>query len=251
MKITVITVCYNSGATISETFDSVLAQDYDNFEYLVIDGGSKDNTLQIIRKYEKLFKGKMIYISEKDNGLYDAMNKGLALAKGDVVGFLNADDKFANKNILTKIEDTLKEKKSDGVYGDLLFLDHKTMSKPVRRVIAGDFTQEIGWQPPFPTVYIKKDIYENIGTYNLKYKIASDYDLTIRLIKNNYKLSYINEVLVHMRVGGMSTRGLKGYIRNFKDSLQVLRDNDVKCPLLFNILRTVRIFWQMILAKLS
>lgn len=249
IKITLITVCFNSENTISETFDSVLIQDYGNYEYLIIDGGSKDRTLDIIKTYEKKFNGRMRFISEKDKGLYDAMNKGINLSSGNVIGFLNADDKFARKNILSEINSFFEKTKCDGVYGDLLFLDNRTMSIPLRKVIAGEYSNKPGWQPPFPTLYLKKEIYKTIGVYNLKYKIAADYDFTIRLIKSNYNLSYIKDYLVFMRTGGISTKGLKGYKENFNESLQVLKDNNIPFPLLFNISRTIRTFWQMFIAK--
>lgn len=247
--ITIITVCFNSEKTISSTFDSVLMQDYEDFEYIVIDGGSKDKTLSIIQKYEKLFNGKLRYISEKDEGIYDAMNKGIKMSKGDVIGFLYADDKFSKGDVLSKINSIFEEEDCDGVYGDLLFLDNRTMSIPSRKVIAGDYSKKPGWQPPFPTLYLKKEVYDAIGLYNQKYKIAADYDFTIRLTKEDFKLSYIKQFLVYMRTGGISTKGLKGYKENFEESLQVLRDNNVPFPLIYNISRIFRTFWQMFIAK--
>ncbi len=250
MKISLITICYNSIDTIKETFDSVLAQDFENYEYIVIDGLSTDGTLKEIKRYSKLFLGKMRYISQKDKGLYDAMNIGLEMAKGDIVGYLNADDKFATNKILAKIYQTFKENNCDISYGDLIFLDKNTMSKSVRKVLAGEATKFSGWHPPHPTLYIKKKVYEEIGNFNIKYKIAADYDFMLRLFKQNYNIFYIKETLIHMRAGGLSTRGFRGYYENFCESYLVLKDHKVKFPLFINLIRVINTLKQILWAKI-
>ncbi len=249
MKISLITVCYNSAKTIAETFESVLSQSYDNYEYIVVDGKSSDDTINIIVEYEKKFKGKMHYISEKDNGLYDAMNKGIKLATGEIIGILNSDDKFSGNAVLEKIAKEFKKTNCDALYSNLLFMDHEKMMFPVRKVIAGKVSKKLGWHPPHPTLYIKKSVYNEIGLFNLKYKKVSDYDLMLRLVRSNFGIVYINEFLIYMRAGGLSTNGLKGYINNFKESYQILKDNKIKFAFVINVHRSIKTICQMITAK--
>lgn len=249
MKITLITVCYNSEATIKETFESVLNQKYDNYEYIVVDGLSKDKTLKIIKEYEKKFKGKMRYLSEKDKGLYDAMNKGIRMAKGDIIGILNSDDILANDKVFKLISKEFNLEKYDAIYGDLLFLDEKTMTKPLRKINGGNYSKKLAWRPPHPTLYVKKEVYDEIGDFDLKYRISSDMDFMLRMIRKDYKFKYIKKVLVHMRSGGVSTQGLKGYYKSFKESYGVLKDNNYKFPFLLNVYKTFLIIIETICAK--
>lgn len=250
MKISIITVCYNSEKTIEETIKSVLEQTYTNYEYLIIDGKSKDNTLTIVKKYEKNFNGKLKIVSEKDKGLYDAMNKGIKLSTGDIIGIINSDDLLANKNVFKKIIDKFEKTNCDAVYSDLIFLDEKTMTIPIRNFIAHKYKKG-GWHPPHPTLYLKKGIYNKIGYFNLKYKIAADLDLMLRIINSNkYKFEYIKEYLVKMRAGGVSTNGLKGYLKNLKEADQVLKNNNIKFPYIKNILRIFKTMFQGVSAKI-
>lgn len=251
MKITIITVCYNSGKTIKDTIESVLAQNYKNFEYIIIDGKSKDNTVDIIKSYEPKFNGKMKWISEKDKGIYDAMNKGVKLASGDIIGLINADDILATPNAFQIIVDTFKNENCDGTYFNLRVLD-ENMKKVIRVFNPKKGNYKLGWYPPHPTLYLKKDVYDKIGLYSLDYKIAADYDLMIRVMKDSdIKLSYIKEVLVYMRGGGVSTNGINGYYKSFNESLQVLKENKIKFPVIVNLIRTVVIFNQSLKAKLK
>jgi len=249
MKISLITVCYNSEKTIEDTLKSVLEQSYQNFEYLIIDGKSSDKTVEIIQNYEKKFKGKLKWISEPDKGLYDAMNKGIKMSTGAVVGLLNADDIFANNMVLATIVDRFEKDNCDATYSDLIFMDAETMSVPKRFFKSNKGIYQLGWHPPHPTLYVKKDIYDKYGLYNIKYKVAADYDFMLRIMKNNIGLSYIREVLIYMRSGGKSTNGLKGYYKSFKESLLVLKNNHIKFGLFVNILRTVKILIQGLKAK--
>jgi glycosyltransferase involved in cell wall biosynthesis len=248
MKISLITVCYNSEGTIEETLKSVLNQTYGDYEYIIVDGKSSDGTLKILEKYKSLFGGKMRYHSEKDEGLYDAMNKGIKVATGDVIGFLNADDKLSDSNVFSIISEKFKEKSVDGVYSDLLFLDKETMRKPKRKFLARPFSRNLAWHPPFPTLYLRRKIYKDLGYYNQKYRIAADFDFMLRLLKKGYKLSYIKGYFVYMRVGGLSTGGIKGYWNNFWESYKVLVNNKVKYPFLCNLLRTFNTIIQMLMA---
>lgn len=246
MKITIITVCFNSGKTIEDTIKSVLKQTYNNYEYLIIDGGSSDNTLDIIKSYEDKFNGKLKYISEKDNGIFDAMNKGIKLSTGDIIGFINADDMLKDKDVFNKVINNIY----DGVYSDTLMMD-KEMYKPVRNFISGKNKKNGIFHPAHPSLYLKKKVYDEIGLYNINYKIAADLDLMLRVINNNYKLNYVKDYFVLMRVGGTSTNGLKGYYKNFKESYRVLKKNKIKFPLIKNIIRTFKTFNQGLSAKIN
>lgn len=250
MKITLITVTYNSEKTLEDTLKSVLSQDYDNYEHLIIDGLSKDGTIDIVKKYEKKYKGKLKYISEKDTGLYDAMNKGINMATGDIIGILNSDDILANNKVFSKIVNEFKKSDCDGVYSNLVFMDEETMTIPVRNFIAHKYSKKFGWHPPHPTLYLKKDVYDKIGNFNTNYRIAADLDFMMRLIKSDYKLEYIKEYLILMRAGGVSTNGLKGYLKNLKEANIVLKNNNIKFYHLINIMRIIKTFGQIFSAKL-
>lgn len=250
MKISLITVCYNSERTIEDTLKSVLEQEYKNYEYLIIDGASKDHTLDIIKKYESRFNGNLKIISEKDKGLYDAMNKGIKMAKGDIIGILNSDDVLASSHVFEKIVNTFENNDIDGLYSDLIFLDENLVN-PVRNFIAHKQSKKFGWHPPHPTLYLKRQIYDTIGCFDLNYRIAADYDFMLRLLHNDAKLFYIKDYLVKMRSGGVSTNGLNGYIENLKEANKVLRKNKIKFPILSNMIRIVKTFNQLVSAKIN
>lgn len=207
MKISLITVCYNAEKTIEETMRSVLSQTEKNYEYIIVDGKSRDNTLSIVKSYEKLFGNKLKWISEKDNGIYDAMNKGIKLATGDIIGILNADDILAHENVFHQVIENIKN--NDGVYSNLLMLD-QNMIKPYRLFKSKkNQNKKNGWHPPHPTLYLKKEIYKKYGNFNLNYKIAADLDFMLRIMNQKVKLKYVNDYFVFMRSGGESTAGLK------------------------------------------
>ena len=245
MKISMITVCYNSAKTIEDTLKSVLSQKYDNYEYIIIDGKSKDNTLDIIKKYEPKFKGKLKYISEKDNGLYDAMNKGIKMAEGDIIGIINSDDVIASSDVFNLVIDKIKETNADGVYSNLIIKD-ENLDKCVRLFKGGVGSYKRGWHPPHPTLYLKKDIYQKYGNFDTNYRIAADYDFMVRIMKRNIKLEYVDTYFTYMRAGGKSTDGLKGYYKSFKESYNVLKHNNIKFPLFINIGRTFKVLFQAI-----
>lgn len=247
MKISIITVCYNAEKTIRDTLESVLVQTYTNYEYLIIDGQSKDNTLSIIKEYGKKFNGKLKWISEKDKGLFDAMNKGIQMVNGDIIGIINSDDVLAHQNVFQKVVETIPN--YDGVYSNLLMLD-ENLEKPYRLFKSKKVSKKFGWHMPHPTLYLKKEVYQQYGNFNINFKISADLDFMLRLIKNNVNLKYINDYFVYMRAGGASTGGLKGYYENFKESYKVLKKNKVKLPFFTNVKRTIdNIFLQKIKAK--
>lgn len=228
MKISIITATYHSEKTIKQTIESVLGQTYSDYEHIFVDGLSKDHTIEIIQSYEKQYQGRCRYISQKDTGLYDAMNKGIQMATGDIIGILNSDDIYASKEVLQKIADTFEKESCDGTYGNLIFMDEQTMSIPQRiwKSEIGDVNK--GWHPAHPTLYLKKQVYDKVGLFNLQYRIAADYDFMIRMLQDKQiKLSYINADIVYMRTGGASTDGLKGYMKNLKEAHQVLKANHI------------------------
>jgi glycosyltransferase involved in cell wall biosynthesis len=207
-KISVVTAVYNNVATVKDTILSVASQDYPYVEHIIIDGASTDGTLDIIRQYA----GKKTMVrSESDQGMYDAMNKGLALASGDIVGFLNADDTYADPHVLTEIVDTIEGKNVDAAYGDLIYVDRLNASKVVRYWKSQAYQDglfEKGWMPAHPTFYAKRQIYEKYGGYDTAYRRQSDFELTLRFLAVHHVRSvYIPRVLVRMRSGGAS-RGL-------------------------------------------
>lgn len=250
MKISIITTTFNSEKTIEETLQSVLSQKYEEFEHIIVDGASKDKTMEIVKKYEDQYKGKMKYISESDKGIYDAMNKGIEMATGDIIGLLNSDDKYANDGVLNTIAQTIKEKECDGVHGNLLYMDEETMTKPQRKWITKSTNIKTGNVTAHPTLYLKREVYDKLGLYDLKYRVVSDYDFMVKLLTDkSIKLEHINEYLIHMRLGGASSAGLKGYLYNLKESYQILKDNKIKFAAIICVIRIIKTIWQMITAK--
>lgn len=250
IKISLITVCYNSEKTIKDTFESVLKQKYDNYEYLVIDGASKDSTVKIIKEYEKKFKGKMKWISEKDKGIYDAMNKGVKMASGDVIGLINSDDYLYSADVFSIISDNFDDN-VDGVYGNLFLEADDALGIPKRTIISKKGKYSLGWMPPHPTVYLRKEVYKKVGLYDIKFRIAADYDLLLRIYKEHIDLKYINEILVCMRPGGASTDGIKGQIEGAKDAYRVIKKNKLKFPLFVSLCKVFRGASRAFLSKIK
>jgi glycosyltransferase involved in cell wall biosynthesis len=206
MKVSIITITYNSAATVEDTIRSVVAQDYPDIEYLIIDGKSKDNTLAIAEKYKDHIAR---VVSEKDKGLYDALNKGIAHATGDVIGMLHSDDLYAHPQVISKVVEAFRNNPgSEGVYADLVFVNRNDTGKVMRtwesgQYREGDFLR--GWMPPHPTFFVRKECYEKFGGFNTDLKLSADYELMLRLIhKNKIRLAYLPEVIVKMRMGGVS-----------------------------------------------
>lgn len=216
MTITIITVSYNAEKSIRDTLQSVLNQSYKKIEYIIIDGASTDNTLEIITSY----KNKIAHIiSEPDKGLYDAMNKGIKLSTGDVIGFLNADDIFANNSIIQKIADTFTND-TDAIYSDLAYVNHE-LNKQQRLWIPGEYHHELwhlAWSPPHPTFYAKKDLYDRYGNFDLSHQVSADYELLFRFIyKEKINVKYLAETTVLMRTGGVSNSSWKNIIQGNRE----------------------------------
>lgn len=208
MKISIITVCYNAEDTIGDTIQSVLSQDYKDVEYIIVDGKSTDRTLEIIQSINNGIK----LISEKDQGMYDAMNKGINIASGDVIGILNADDIYKNSQVLTKVMDEFKANVSI-VYGDIEYVKYDDLSNVVRKWKAGVFRTgkfKWGWMPPHPGFFVKKSCYESFGLFNLNLSTSADYELMLRMLEvHHLSCNYIPKTITSMRVGGASNSSLK------------------------------------------
>jgi glycosyltransferase involved in cell wall biosynthesis len=224
-------VSYNSSTTIRNTIDSVLNQTYQNIEYVIVDGLSKDMTVDIIKEYEPSFNGRMNWISEPDNGLYDAMNKGIQMATGDVIGIINSDDLFCDKFAIEKVMQIFKENESlDSVYADLFYVAQEDTSKIVRRWITGNQKQfKYGWHPAHPTLYIKKEVYNKFGLFNLNYKLAADFEIMLRFLER-YRIStyYLPEAFVKMRLGGATNKSFKNIYNQNIECIKAFRLNELK-----------------------
>jgi len=227
LKISVITVTYNSAATLADTLNSVRQQDYPHVEHILVDGGSTDGTVDIIRSYPHVAK----WISEKDKGLYDAINKGIQMAEGDVVGILNSDDFFPANDIMSKIAGAFAANKVDAVFGDIAFVRPGRLDKIVRLYSSRKFTPRrfaYGYMPAHPSFYVSKRCYDAMGLYKFDYKIAADYELLMRFIyKHKIPYFYLPEILVYMRTGGVSNKNvLSRYVLN-KEIIKACKENGV------------------------
>ena len=231
MKISIITVSYNSKKTIKDTLDSVLSQSYQDIEYIIVDGFSKDATVDIIKEYEPSFNGRMKWVSEKDKGLYDAMNKGIQMATGDVIGIINSDDLFCDQHAIEKVMQIFEENKSlDSVYADLFYVAQDDTSKIVRRWITGRQKQfKYGWHPAHPTLYIKKEVYNKYGLFNLDFKLAADFEIMLRFLeKYEISTSYIQEAFVKMRLGGETNKSSKNIYNQNVECIKAFHLNGLK-----------------------
>lgn len=246
MKISIITACYNNENTIEETIKSIASQNFKNVEFIIIDGKSTDNTLQIVKNNKKYIS---LCISEKDNGIYDALNKGIKLASGEIIGLLHADDCFANKNVLYKVNRAFEENNCDVLYGNLEYVKRDKPDKTFRFWRAGAFKNRklyFGWMPPHPTLFCRKEIFERYGMYNIEFKIAADYDFMLRLLKErNLKVCYLDNTLVKMKTGGESNKSIKNIIKKSIEDYKVIKANKIGgilTILLKNIRKTGQLF---------
>lgn len=231
MKITIITASYNSSKTIEDTLKSVLAQSFKDYEYLIIDGGSHDNTIDIVKEYETKFEGRLRWISEKDRGIYDAMNKGIKIATGDVIGILNSDDYYTNEDVLQTIANYFTKHSTDAIYGDIHFVKDGQTDKIVRYYSSQIFSPlwlRFGFMPAHPSFYCKRDIYKKYGLYCLDYKIGADYEMMVRLFcKYRITSQYIKKDFVTMRTGGASNRNVHSRLTLIKENIKACRDNGI------------------------
>lgn len=230
MKVTIITATYNSKKNIKTCLESVLNQTYKDIEIIIIDGNSNDNTLSVVNSMLLGYVNSKV-ISESDNGIYDALNKGLKLASGDIIGFVHSDDILCSPNIIYEIVDCFSNKSVDGVYGDLLYVNKSNLNHTIRAWKSCEFSYNLlkkGWMPPHPSLYLKREIYDKFGIFNLDYKISADYDFMLRVFKNtDNKFKYLPKVITKMRVGGASNRSLKNIIQKTREDYRAITSNNV------------------------
>lgn len=233
MKITVITVCRNSDATIATTMRSVAEQTYPSIEHIVVDGASIDDTLSVVKKY-KIEQGAVV--SASDSGMYDAMNKGLRLATGDIVGFINSDDFYSSPDALSKIADSFTDPSVDACYGDLDYVDRERTSVIVRRWRSSKFSPGLflrGWCPAHPTFYARKHVFDRYGGFDLQYMIAADVELMARFMEvHRISTRYIPEVLVKMRMGGVTNRSWRNVIKQNREIWHALSAHNLSPSLI-------------------
>lgn len=253
MKISVITATYNSGGTLRDTIKSVLSQDFTDWEHIIVDGGSSDDTLDIIRELEPDYKGRLKWISEPDQGIYDAMNKGIRMATGDVVGILNSDDMFSTARVLSRVRDEFGKRRTDAIYGDIHFVSPDKLDHCVRYYSSRFFRRWMmvfGYQPAHPSFYCRRECYDRFGGFDTSFRIAADFENMLRLIYiHNIRARYVPMDFVTMRLGGASTNGFSSHKRIIKDHYRAYRKNGVKKGYCFDLMRYPLKIGELMLSK--
>ncbi len=228
MKVSIITVVKNNVCTVKHAIESVLSQTYNNIEYIVIDGASTDGTYEIVKNYNNKIKK---LISEEDNGLYHAMNKGLQHATGDIVGILNSDDVYFNTHVIEDVVKTFKDKELDSLFGDLFYVEKDNLDKVVRYWKSSEFklgSFAKGWHPPHPSFFVKNEIYKKYGVFDTNMEVSADFDLMLRFLeKHKISTVYLPKVLVRMRIGGESNRSIRNIITSNRSILRSFDKNSI------------------------
>lgn len=253
MKISIVTATYNSGKTLCDTLESVLGQDYADFEHLIIDGGSKDDTLDIVRRYEPRYRGRLRWISERDRGIYDAMNKGIAMATGDVVGILNSDDLYNDQHVLSDIAAAFDGGGVDAVYGNLYFVKQDETGCVVRVWKGSPYKRfATGWHPAHPTFYASRWCFERFGSFDISFDVSADFELMLRFIeKGGIATRYLDRYFVRMRVGGESTGSIKNIIKGNKNIIKAFKKNGIKVSPLYPVYRLLPKFIGLVKSKIG
>lgn len=240
MKVSLITVVYNGEKYLNECIESVKAQDYTDLEYIIIDGGSTDSTLAIVEMHKNAIAQ---FVSEKDKGMYDALNRGVKLASGEIIGILNADDMLASSNVVTNIVNQFKSENTDGVYGNLNYINPLRSNSIVRKWVSKPFTRkdiQLGWMPAHPTLYLKKHLFERYGNYSLDYGTAADYELMLRfLYHHQIKAVFLDQLIVDMRIGGMSNATTKQRYHALLNDFKAIKSNAIPYPIITLILKKI------------
>ena len=247
IKISVVTPVFNSQDTLEQAIASLLSQSYPAVEMIVIDGVSTDGSLDILERYRQYFG---VFISESDSGIYDALNKGIKSATGDVIGFLHADDVLQNSEVLCKVAAAFSDPEVDAVYGDLVYVARNNINNVLRYWRGGIYDNKSfqhGWMPPHPTFYVRRSIFERLGGFDTRYRIAADYDLVLRFLAvEKIRSIYIPEIMVRMRVGGISNQSLKSIVHKSLEDIVILRRNNLGgvWTLLIKNIRKINQFWR-------
>ena len=235
MKVSIITTVFNNKDTIEDAIQSVLSQSYPNIEYIIVDGGSTDGTIEIINKYKNKINK---FVSEKDKGVYDGMNRGIKRATGDIIGILNSDDIYASNDVIERVVNEMAENNADCCWGDLVYVDAKNTDKVIRYWKSSEYKRgkfKTGWHPPHPCFFVKKWVYDKYGLFNLDFPISADYELMLRFLEK-YKIRscYIPQILVKMRIGGQSNKSIKNIIKGNIECYRAWKINGLKAnPLIF------------------
>ena len=250
MRVSIITVSFNSAKTIAETIESVLSQNFPEIEYIIVDGNSTDDTVKIIRQYENRINK---WVSEKDLGMYDAMNKGIAMATGDVIGILNSDDVYIDIYVISNLMALLEKQKVQVVFADLILVDQGSPNKVLRYYDSGHFHPDKfrwGWMPAHPTVFVKRDLYNVVGPFSTSYQIAADYELLIRILAvQKAPYAYFPKAVVRMRSGGASTASIsRSWILN-REIVRACKENGIYSNLLMLLLKIPAKLWGRIFAE--
>ncbi|SCH07193.1 PGL/p-HBAD biosynthesis glycosyltransferase Rv2957/MT3031 [uncultured Clostridium sp.] len=239
-KVSIITTTYNDKENLKKIIAQVKNQDYANIEYVIVDGGSTDGTLEVIAEAAEYFGDRLKWISEKDKGIYDAINKGIRLSTGDILGC--CFDQYAGPDVISKMVTIMEKEGTDGVHGDLYYMEG---DKVVRYWHQGQGNIRFGWMPGHPTLYLRKSVYDKYGLYKTDYRISADYEFMIRILKDDkVKLSYLPEVLIYMSHGGTSTNSLGAYLAGMKEGHRALRENGVRFAWFTDLCRTLRVLAQ-------
>ena len=231
MKVSIIVSVFNNKNTIAAAINSIISQDYDDIECIVVDAGSTDGTVEIIKGFGDRIN---TFISEPDKGIYDGLNKGILLATGDIIAFLHSDDVYENETVISDVVAIFNDD-IQGVYGDLVYTNKADMRKVFRYWKSCDFSVSllrIGWMPPHPTLFLRRKVYQKYDTFDISFKIAGDYDFMLRILKDNIAVKYLPQVLYRMRVGGKSNRSIKSILFKSKEDLRAMRKNGIDKPFL-------------------
>lgn len=250
MRVSIVTTTYNSGLTIKDTIESVLCQTFADYEYIIVDGCSKDCTLDVVNQYIPKFEGRLRYISEPDKGIYDAMNKGFKMAKGEILMLINSDDLFARPDALELVVKQFDEHPDvDCVYANLYYVSADNTENIVRVWKTGEQRPfRKGWLPAHPTFYVKREVYEKYGYFNLSYPLAADFELMLRFVeKHQIKMQYLPDYLVKMRLGGATSKNLHNIIQQDKECMLAFKENGLESSpfyLIYRLLPKIKQFFR-------
>ena len=242
-KVSVVTTTYNDIENLKRILAEVKRQTYPNIEHIIVDGGSTDGTVDLLKELEEKEPGRISWISEKDNGIYDAINKGICMATGDIVGC--CFDRYADEGVLMRMVEIMEKEGTDGVHGDLCYMDGDRI---VRKWHQGQGVIRSGWMPGHPTLYLKKEVYDKFGLYRTDYRISGDYEFMVRILyRKEVTLSYLPEILIYMSHGGTSTNSLGAYVESMMEGHRALVENHVPFAWVTDLCRVVRVLSQFVI----